>query len=702
MNFKKINFLKTLFQKHPKTILCLALCILTIAAYWPVKNYPFINYDDGPYVYDNSHVKSGLSIQNIIWAFDIAADEDKHYWHPLTSISHMIDIQLFGLNPHMHHLSNLFFHTLNTILLFLVFSLMTGDAWKCFFMATLFAIHPMNIESTAWIAERKNLLSTMFWMLTMLAYIFYAKKPAFSRYLLVFLAFGCGLLAKPILVVLPFVLLLMDFWPLKRTKWADVINTRNNHDNIVLPKSTFGKMSNSHLILEKTPLLLLSFMTFYLSMVTLQGKSEVINTAIVPLMLRIENAIVSYVIYLKKMIWPIDLAFFYPFPDAVPTWQTIGAIIFLCLMTYLATIRLKTKPYLIIGWLWFLGVLFPASGLIQGGHWPALADRWAYVPLIGIFIIFAWGVPDILPKWRYRRTVLSVSATCLIIFFLCVTRNQLAYWADSYTLFNRAIAVTENNFLAYSLVGKELIKTEDYKTAEKYFLTALRIKPDYADTRHDIGHVAYQNKEYDKALKYYRQALLFRPSDAKIMCIIADLLIKNGNLDEAIDYYSEALVLNPSVPDIYNKIGMVFYIKQAYEKARQKFKMAVRLNPEFYEAYYNLGLVALKQGKLNDALNNYKEAISINPNYTDALKSLGDLLFSRGHMADAFKYYSQVVQINPEDAKTHYNIGVILYQQRQIQAADDHFYKAVQLDASYEKARVALAMTRNILGSEKR
>jgi len=244
MNSNKINFLSTFFQKHPKTILCFVLCILTIAAYWPVKNHPFIDFDDGPYVYKNTKVASGITIENILWAFSLsgaAADKDQNYWHPLALISHMMDVQLFGMNPHIHHASNLFFHTLNAILLFLVFSLMTGDIWKCFFMALLFALHPINIESTAWIAERKNLLSTTFWMVTMLAYIFYAKKPSISKYLLVFLALCFGLLAKPMLAVLPCVLLLMDYWPLKRTKWAHWLNSNNNFDTRMPPKTTFSE-----------------------------------------------------------------------------------------------------------------------------------------------------------------------------------------------------------------------------------------------------------------------------------------------------------------------------------------------------------------------------------------------------------------------------------------------------------------------------
>ena len=695
----KNNPLKTLFRKIPKTILCLTLCILAISAYWPVKNYPFINYDDGDSVYANSKITSGFNIQNILWAFSLSrteTNEDKQYWHPLARISHMMDVQLFGVDPHMHHMSNLFFHTLNTLLLFMVFSLMTGDIWKCFFLAALFAIHPINVESVAWIAERKNLLFTTFWMLTMLAYIFYAKRPSFSRYLLVLFALFWGLMTKPYIAVLPCALLLMDYWPLKRMQWAD--NANADDGGTSASNTFFSKASLTRLILEKLPLFLLSYTIIRISMLTLQGKSQVIHTAIRPFLIRIENAFVSYVAYLYKMIWPVDLAIFYPFPDSIPEWQPIGAAIFLFAVTGFFLFQSKTKPYLIIGWLWFLGVFFPVIGLVQVGKWPAMADRHAYVLLIGIFIAITWGFPELLSKWRYKKTILPISAACVIIILLLVTRMQLGYWRDTYTLFNRALAVTENNFLAYALVGKELARKGDYKTAEEYFLSTLSIQPDYAEANQELGNLAFQNKDYDKALDYYHKALLPRPSNVEIICIIGDLLLKTGKPGKAIDYYSEALALNPLVPEIHNKLGMAFFAKQDIEEAREKFETAVRLNPEFDEAYYNLGLVASKQGRTNDALNNYKMAIRIHPGYTDAHKSLADVLFSKGDLAQAFHHYSKALEINPNDATTHFNIGVILFQQQQIKAADEHFYQAVQIDPAYEKAKIALSMTRNILG----
>jgi len=702
MNPDKIYFLTTFFQKHPKTILCLILCMLTIAAYWPVKNYPFINYDDGDSVYANSKITSGLSIQNILWAFSLSrteTNEDKQYWHPLARISHMMDVQLFGVDPHMHHMSSLFFHTLNTLLLFLVFFLMTGKLWKCFFLAALFALHPINIESVAWIAERKNLLFTTFWMITLLAYIFYAKRPSLSRYSFVLFALFWGLMTKPYIAVLPCALLLMDYWPLKRFKWSYRLDSKiKDQEMSAFAQPIFLKASLIKLILEKIPLFLLSYAIIRISMLTLQGKSQVIPTAVRPLLIRIENALVSYVVYLYKMIWPVDLAIFYPFPDSIPAWETFGAIVFLIVVTVVFLIQSKTKPYLIIGWLWFLGVMFPVIGLVQVAKWPAMADRHAYIPLIGIFMALTWGISELLSKWHYKKTILSVSAACVIIILFWGTRAQLVYWSDTYTLFNRALAVTENNYLAYALVGEELARMGDYQKAEKYFFSSLSIKPDHPEAKKGLGNLAFQNKDYDKALDYYHEALLLLPFDVELMCTIGDLLLKMGKPDKVIDYYSEALALKPWVPEIYNKLGVAFFTKQAFEPARENFDQAARLNPEFSEAYYNLGLVASKQGRKKDALDNYKRAIRINPKYRDAHKSLADLLFLMGDRVQAYNHYLEALRISPDDASAHYNIGVILFQQQQIKAADEHFHKALQIDPAYEKAKTALSMTRNILG----
>jgi tetratricopeptide (TPR) repeat protein len=658
--------------------------MLTISAYWPVKNYPFINYDDGDSVYANSKIISGLSIQNMLWAFSLSrtgTNEDKQYWHPLARISHMVDVHLFGVDPHMHHMSNLFFHTINALLVFLVFFMMTGELWKCFFLAALFALHPINIESVAWIAERKNLLFTTFWMITMLAYVFYAKRPSFFRYFLVLFALFWGLMTKPYIAVLPCALLLMDYWPLKRMNL---------------------KISLTKLILEKIPLFLLSCAIIKISMLTLQGKSQVIDTAIRPLSIRIENALVSYAGYFHKMIWPVDLAIFYPFPDSIPAWKTFGAILFLIVVTVFFLIQLKSNPYLITGWLWFLGVMFPVIGLVQVAKWPAMADRHAYVPLIGIFAALTWGISELVSKWHNEKTILSVSAACIIMLLFWGTRTQLAFWSDTYTLFNRALAVTEKNYLAYALVGSELARKGDNKTAEEYFLTSLSIKPDFPEAKKGLGDLAVQHKDYDKALDYYNQALLLLPFDVELTCTIGDLLLKTGKPDKAVEYYSEALALNPLLPEIHNKLGMAYYAKQAFEKAREEFDAALRLNPDLAEAYYNLGLVASKQGRTRDALNNYKTAIRIHPDYADVHKRLGDILFSGGDMAQALDHYSKALEINPNDATTHYNIGVILFQQQQIKEADAHFLKAVQIDNTYEKAKIALSMTRNILERGKR
>ncbi len=370
---------------RPDFMVSLFLVLLTLGVYWQVRDHEFISFDDNTYITENRHVKTGLTQENILWAFRFS-DKGGTYWHPLTWLSHMTDCHFYGLNPGMHHTTNLLFHIANTILLFLLFKRMTGALWQSAFVAALFALHPLNTDSVAWVAERKNVLSTFFWILTMLAYVRYTEHPGFFRYMTMFLSFVLGLLSKPMLVTLPCVLLLLDYWPLKRFLISDCrfpIESKNE----MSPAQTGDRKSK--VLWEKLPLFALSAASVCLSSLSLQRYKNIIFPESVLMTLRIENALVSYVRYILKMICPQNLAFYYPYPDSLPTWQSLGAAILLVIISYLTIRAFRSMPYLITGWLWYLGTLVPVSGLIQAGLWPATADRWAYVPLIGLFIMIA-------------------------------------------------------------------------------------------------------------------------------------------------------------------------------------------------------------------------------------------------------------------------------------------------------------------------
>ena len=402
----KTIFEEIFFKTNPKILVCLFLVLTTVGVYGQVSHYDFINYDDDVYVTENRHVQSGLNYEDIVWSFSFA-NKNSTYWHPLSWISHMLDVQLYGMDAGRHHLTNVLFHIANSIILFLVLHRMTGGLWRSAFVASLFAVHPLNVESVAWIAERKNVLSTFFWMLTLCCYVYYAAKPNFAKYLLLFIVFAFGLLAKPMLITLPFVLLLLDYWPLGRLK----IKFLSLDRNIAARKSNSSSFRESNywrLIFEKFPLLVASLVAVYLSSLSLQGQAEFKTLDDVAMMLRLENALISYIKYMAKVIWPQNLAIFYPYPEMVPLWQAIGALVILAGLSVFFIWTLRAKPYLSVGWLWFLGTFIPVSGLLQAGNWPALADRWAYVPIVGLFVMVAWSISNSVKRWTHYKVGIGI------------------------------------------------------------------------------------------------------------------------------------------------------------------------------------------------------------------------------------------------------------------------------------------------------
>ncbi|HYA13948.1 MAG TPA: hypothetical protein VEF33_06380, partial [Syntrophales bacterium] len=410
-------------QKNQIIIICLFLSVATLAAFWQVKDHEFVNYDDNRYIVDNTHIRKGFNASTIAWAF---ANYDVGHWHPITWLSFILDYKLYGLNPSGYHLTNLFLHVINTLLLFLLFSVMTRAVWQSAAVAALFAIHPLHVESVVWVVERKDVLSTLFWMLTMGTYVFYVERPGIKLYLLTILFFTLGLMVKPMLVTLPFVLLLLDYWPLKRFKLGSSDKVAQSME------LTLGKQKNKkrkskrqtaevrslhpslpYLVKEKIPFLILSALSGIVSVFAARGAGAMSDFELMPLGTRISNAFVSYVIYMWKMVWPQNLAVLYPYTDVIPLWEVLFAGLLLLCITGAAIWYMKRAPYLIVGWLWFLGTLVPVIGLLQVGI-QAYADRYTYIPLIGLFMILAWGVADISANWRYRKIVL-ISACSLIL-----------------------------------------------------------------------------------------------------------------------------------------------------------------------------------------------------------------------------------------------------------------------------------------------
>ena len=439
-------------------LISLFLILTIVAVFWPVKNFRFINLDDEEYVTENPQVLNGLSLNGVIWAFTTKHSSN---WHPLTWLSHMLDTELYGLNPRGHHLTNLLFHLANTLLLFWVLKRMTGMLWESGLVAALFALHPLHVESVAWVAERKDVLSTFFWMLTMGAYVHYVHQASPRRYLLVFFSFALGLLSKPMIVTLPLVLLLLDYWPLGRLHWR--LEEQRSQGKTAISRAF-------RLVWEKVPLLFLVAVSC--SLTIWAQRRTVASLEGLPLEIRTANALISYVKYIGKMVWPCRLAVQYPYPEKFPLWQVAGAGLFLIGVSFLVVREARRRPYLVVGWLWYLGTLVPVIGLIQVGS-QAMADRYTYVPLIGLFIMTAWGIPNLLSQWRHRRIVLLVSSGLVIALLTILTRIQLQYWSDSTTLYKHTLNSTANNYQVHYNLGLALAKEGKNEEAIVHYKEAL-------------------------------------------------------------------------------------------------------------------------------------------------------------------------------------------------------------------------------------
>jgi len=553
-------------------IICIILGAITLAVFWPVRNYEFILYDDGQYVFENPHVATGLSWANLAWA---ATQFHSGNWHPVTWISHMFDVQLFGMRPGLHHLTNVFLHSANTILLFLLLKAMTGALWRSAIVSGLFAWHPAHVESVAWVAERKDVLSAFFFMLTLMAYVKYARvseaenlssgsrsqshqakekpkdetaesgpnaKPAIRKkglyYGIAMISFALGLMSKPMLVTLPFVMLLIDFWPLGRV-------------------TNFGSRSLSvakRLLLEKVPFLCLTVASCLITYLAQKAGGAVDTIQRVPLEARFSNAAIAYSNYLQKLVWPSKLAILYLRPDQWPALAVALAIVLLVGLTLLLAFQNRGWPWMLVGWFWFLGTLVPVIGIIQVGN-QYMADRYTYIPYIGCFMVIVWGAWEIAKNSRFGRTaVISLSFFSLGI-SATLTHKQLQYWKNNETLFEHCLAVTVNNYSAHNILGVAMARQNRFEEAKFHFGEALRIQPQYADSLENLGILLTEHGDCDEALTYLRQAANTKPNSAVTFSKLGLLLDMKGLAEHAIVYYRESIRLKPDQEDACNNLA---------------------------------------------------------------------------------------------------------------------------------------------------
>jgi Flp pilus assembly protein TadD len=533
-----------LSRRQRNFLICLGLVLATVTVYWPVSHCEFTNYDDDHYVYKNPQVETGLTIQGVVWAFTTRYAGN---WHPLTWLSHMLDWQLWAGNAGAHHLVNLLFHLVNTLLLFHVLNQMTAAPWRSGFVAALFALHPLHVESVAWVAERKDVLSTLFWMLTLWAYGRYVERfkvhgSGFKGfYGLALLFFALGLMAKPMLVSLPFVLLLLDFWPLGRARWVKPVLG----DQTAVPLS--------RLLMEKSPFFALTAASCAVTFWAQRLGGTIESLEYLPLGDRIANAVVSYVRYLGKAFWPDGLAVFYP----LQRWSSEAALVAVVVLFGVSAWVLwntRSQPQFVVGWLWYLGTLVPVIGLVQAGS-QSMADRYTYLPLIGLFIILAWSLPSRLVEQPMPRTIAAATAVVLLSVCGMLSGLQLRYWQNSVALFEHALAVTEPNFVTHYNLGFALALAGRVEDALEHFKQALQIKPDNADVNYSMGLALVLLGKAPEGVSYWEQALRIKPNDAIRQYDLANVLLKLRRMPQAIEHFQQVLRINPDYIEALNNLA---------------------------------------------------------------------------------------------------------------------------------------------------
>ena len=599
----------------------LSLILLIVGVYLQVGTFDFVDYDDGLYVTENSHVRKGLTINGCLWAFTTTSQAN---WHPLTWLSHMLDSQLYGLNPAGHHYTNILFHIANTLILFSILLRMTGAPWKSAFVAALFAVHPLHVESVAWVSERKDVLSTFFGLLSIVAYDGYVKKSSAVYYLLMIFFLCLGLMAKPMLVTFPFVLLLLDFWPLKRIDFNPDYRPQSGRS------TGHGCYGIYPLIVEKIPLFIVSVISCIVTFFVQKNGGAVVPFDMLPLKTRIANACVTYVRYVSKMFWPKKLAYFYPYSiDTLSAWHVFGAVVLIIIAIFGAIYLSRKYPYVAVGLFWYLGTLVPVIGLVQVSG-QAMADRYTYIPLIGLFIVIAWGIPDILKRWRFHKIFLFASSVIILSGLTARAFIQTGHWKNSITLFENAVKVTENNVHALNNLATALADKKRYDEAYFYLSRAVQKNPKRKDLRMNFANVLFLKGKPDAAISQYQKILRTDAADADAHYNLACVLSSQNKVNEAVLHYKEALRIDPRYSKAHYNLGDILLHRGEIKKAESQFLKTIELKPNNAQAYNKLGLILIKKGAVKEAGVLFSKALRIDPRF---YKARANLEFVRKRMS---------------------------------------------------------------------
>jgi protein O-mannosyl-transferase len=722
----------------PGWLMAALLVLVTIALYWPTTSHDFINYDDEDYITSNLLVQKGLTFEGMKWTLlnPVCCN-----WHPLTVWSHMLDCQLFGLKPWGHHLTSVLLHALNAALAFALLQLMTGATWRSLLVAALFALHPLRVESVAWASERKDVLSGCFGLLTLMAYARYAQgsgEKAESRkqraeigsqkpttpntqpatcsifrtcafYLLSLFFFALGVMSKPMLVTWPFVMLLLDYWPLKRMQKAE--GRRQNseardtqHVSGLTQQSPFANRQSpilvTHqsaianrqsqilfaLLVEKIPFFAVAVAASVVTFLVQQRGGYVMAGEILPWGARLGNALVSYGRYLGKLVWPTDLAVYYPYLGQWPLGTMALAGGGLVGVSVLVFVWRRRFPYLLMGWLWFLGTLVPVIGLVQMSP-SAMADRYTYLPSLGVLVLAVWGAHELTRGWRDQ--VLALWAACSVVIVLCLalTRQQLGHWKDGETLFRHALEVTENNRVAHDGLGVALRRKGKTDEAIQQLQESLRINPGCFDVYINLGVAFEQKGQIDEAIRQYQEALRLKPDCATAHNDLGVALGRKGQTDEAIRQLEEALRLNPDDALTHNNLGGAFYQQGRTAEAVHQYQEAIRLDPDYADPHNGLGIALEKEGQTAEAIRQLEAALRLNPDHTDAHYNLGVAFYQQGRTEEAIRQFQDAIRLKPNHAEAHNNLGTALGLKGQTEEAIRQFQEALRFQPDYADAR---------------
>jgi protein O-mannosyl-transferase len=712
----------------PVWLLAVLLVLGTMALYWPATRCDFINFDDDLYLTSNVQVQKGLTWEGLKWA---CLNPVCWNWHPLTVWSHMLVRQLFGSKPWGHHLTNVILHAVNTGLVFLLLRRVTGARWRSALVAALFGWHPLHVESVAWVAERKDVLSGLFGILALMAYARYAEGsrekgeggspkpeaggpwsvvsgwwslfnlPSAVFYLLSLFLLALGLMSKPMLVTWPFVMLLLDYWPLGRmqngecrrqnAEASDMLHAPRNTPHVSRFTFHVSRLTLLPLLVEKIPFFALAALASVVTFVVQQRGGILLTAETPPLGARVGNALISYVRYLGKLFWTADLAVFYPHPGYWPLGKVLLAGGLLLGISVLIWVERRRHPYLLVGWLWYCGTLAPVSQIVQTANM-AMADRWTYLPSLGALIMVLWGVCELTRGWRYQALALSVAGSAVVVVCLALTRQQIGYWKDSETLFRHALKVTEYNWFVHNHLGGAFYKKGQTDEAIRQYQEALRLNPGFAQAHNNLGAALEKKGHTDEAIRQYQEALRLKADYAEAHNNLGIVFFQQSRTDEAIPQFKEAIGLKPDLAEAHYNLGAALDQKGQMDEASREYQEAVRLQPDYAHAHYNLGVALGQKGQVGEATHHYQEAIRLKPDYAEAYNSLGIVFYQQSRTDEAIRQFREAIGLKPNFAEAHNNLGMALSSKGHLDEAVSQIQEALRLERDYAGARYNLGV----------